>query len=47
MPRYTSLSGSFPAEPLVVEVGGMIPLASIGFELPLNEVYRGTYLAVS
>ena len=39
--------GSFPAEPLVVEVGGMIPLASIGFELPLNEVYRGTYLAVS
>jgi Uma2 family endonuclease len=38
--------GSFPAEPLVVEAGGMVPLASIGFELSLNEAYRGTYLAV-
>jgi Uma2 family endonuclease len=38
--------GSFPAEPLVVEAGGMVPLASIGFDLLLNEAYRGTYLAV-
>jgi Uma2 family endonuclease len=38
--------GSFPTEPLVVEAGDTVPLASIGFTLPLNEVYRGTYLEV-
>jgi Uma2 family endonuclease len=38
--------GGFPAEPLIVETGGMVPLASISFDLPLNEAYRGTYLAV-
>jgi Uma2 family endonuclease len=38
--------GGFPAEPLVAEAGGVVPLASIGYDLPLNEAYRGTYLAV-
>jgi Uma2 family endonuclease len=38
--------GLWPANPLRVDAGGIVPLASIGFEMPLNEAYRGTHLAV-
>lgn len=37
--------GAWPAEPNVVSVDGTITLTSIGFELPIAEVYRDTYLA--
>jgi Uma2 family endonuclease len=39
--------GLWPANPLKVEAGGFVVFASINFEMPLNEVYRGTHLAVS
>jgi Uma2 family endonuclease len=39
--------GLWPANPLKVEVGGFVAFVSIGFEMPLNDVYQGTHLAVS
>jgi Uma2 family endonuclease len=36
--------GHWPDNPLVVEAGGTVPLASIGFNLPIVDAYRGTYL---
>jgi Uma2 family endonuclease len=41
------VKGLWPANPLKVGAGGIVPLASISFEMPLNEAYRGTYLAVA
>ena len=38
--------GLWPANPTRVDAGGVVLFASIGFEMPLNEAYRGTYLAV-
>jgi Uma2 family endonuclease len=40
------IKGLWPANPLPVDVGGLVGFASIGFEMPLNEAYRGTHLAV-
>lgn len=37
--------GSWPPNPVVVEGSGSIPLTSIGLEMPMPEVYRGTHLA--
>ena len=37
--------GAWPSEPAVTEAGGTIRLESIGLDLPLEEVYRGTHLA--
>jgi Uma2 family endonuclease len=39
--------GLWPANSLKVEAGGFVGFASIGFEMPLNEAYRGTHLAVA
>jgi Uma2 family endonuclease len=39
--------GLWPANSLKVEAGGFVVLASIGFEMPLNEAYRGTHLAIA
>jgi Uma2 family endonuclease len=38
--------GLWPANSLKVEAGGFVTFASIGFEMPLNDAYRGTHLAV-
>jgi Uma2 family endonuclease len=38
--------GGFPDEPAVVEAGGLIKLASIAYDLPLDDAYRDTHLAV-
>lgn len=37
--------GSWPPNPLVTEDAGSVKLASIGGELPIAEIYRGTHLA--
>jgi Uma2 family endonuclease len=37
--------GLWPANPLRIEAGGVVPFASIGFDMPLDEAYRDTYLA--
>lgn len=37
--------GAWPKDPEQLGRGGTIRLASIGLELPMAEVYRGTYLA--
>ena len=37
--------GNWPQDPEPIAAGGKIHLASIGFEVPLAEVYRGTHLA--
>jgi Uma2 family endonuclease len=37
-------AGAWPADPEAI-VAGAIPLASMGFELPLAEAYAGTHLA--
>lgn len=37
--------GDWPENPEVIEKGGILNLASIGFEGPLTEVYADTYLA--
>jgi Uma2 family endonuclease len=37
--------GAWPADPEVVEAGGAVRLASIGFDLPLAQAYAGTHLA--
>jgi Uma2 family endonuclease len=39
-------TGGFPDEPVAVHAGGLIKLASISYDLPLNDAYRDTYLAV-
>ena len=39
--------GLWPANSVKVLAGGVISLASISFDLPLNEVYQGTHLAVA
>jgi Uma2 family endonuclease len=39
--------GLWPANSLKVEAGGFVAFASIGFEMPLSEAYRGTHLAVA
>ena len=36
--------GNWPQDPEPIAAGGIITLASIGLELPLAEVYRGTHL---
>jgi Uma2 family endonuclease len=38
-------AGAWPADPEVIEAGGAIGLASIGFDLPLAQAYAGTHLA--
>ena len=37
-------AGAWAADPEIIETGGTIRLTSIGLELPLAEVYRGTHL---
>jgi Uma2 family endonuclease len=36
--------GHWPANPELIEAGALVALASIEAELPLNDVYTGTYL---
>jgi Uma2 family endonuclease len=37
-------SGAWPRDPVTAGAGGRISLASIGLELPVAEVYAGTYI---
>jgi Uma2 family endonuclease len=37
-------NGHWPDNPLIVGPGAMVPLASIGFNVPIIDAYRGTYL---
>jgi Uma2 family endonuclease len=39
--------GAWPSDPETSAVGATIRLASIGLDLPVAEVYRGTHLAQS
>jgi Uma2 family endonuclease len=39
-------TGGFPDESVAIQAGGMIKLASIAYDLPLDDAYRDTYLAV-
>ena len=38
-------AGSWPAEPVAYGKGATIAITSIGLELAVSEVYRGTHLA--
>ena len=38
--------GTWPAEPEIVNTGGVVTLASIAFSTPLVAIYRTTALAV-
>lgn len=39
--------GLWPPNPLRVDAGGMVPFASINFEMLLNDAYQGTHLEVA
>ncbi len=39
-----SAAGDWPGEPEFIGQGGLLRLASIGLEVPITEVYRGTHL---
>jgi hypothetical protein len=41
-----NVTGGFPDEPDVIQAGGLIKLASISYDLPLDDAYRDTHLAV-